>query len=87
MISKDLELFIQSPFFNNDQLITQFYNEVIETIISQKKLNKQSIFTKLFPREVYSDTKLRLLQSNLFRLIERFLRYKILWKTNIYIRR
>ena len=71
------ELFINSPFFNRDQHIILFYNEVLNVIIAQKKLDKLLIFEKLFPGQNYSDTKIRLLQSNLFKLLEQFIKYKM----------
>ena len=68
--------FIQSPFFNKNQLLVEFYQLVL---LFQSRFNripsKEEVFNKIYPKQAFKDIKVRLLMSDLFKLLEQFLCY------------
>lgn len=79
---------LRSPFFtSNVHLLALF--DLLKTAhpdFLPKKIDKQKIFKKIFPKHRYSDIKLRNLSSDLVRLIEDYLIYQKI-KSNPFERR
>ena len=81
---RELGKFVSSPFFNQQPLIVQFYNYLYESIIDLKLIpEKEKIFKKIYPGEVYNDVKIRLLMSDLSKIIEQYFTYKAFFEDEI----
>lgn len=72
---KRFYLFLQGPYFTKSDNVIKLYNFVKEfyPTFEHKSLKKEHIFRKLFPKENYSDIKLRNLQSKLCKIVESYL--------------
>ena len=66
--------FMTSPYFNRREDIQQLYF-VLDGAVRTKKAppDKEELFCEIFPNTAYNDQKFRLLISDLFKLLERFL--------------
>jgi hypothetical protein len=68
--------FINSPYFNVNQKITDFYGLIVEYLKKKEEiqLSKQEIFKDVFPEEnEYQDDKFRKLNTDLLKLVEEFM--------------
>ena len=74
---KNIDLFLKSPFFNQDDKLIRYFSEVCEVISFKKELNKTKVFQNIYGKKKFDDTLLRVLQSNLFKLIEQYLTLQI----------
>ena len=72
---KRFSLFLKSPYFTRSKDVVIFFNFIrkLYPTFDEKKINKQYVFKKLFPKEAYSDIKLRNLQSKLSKIVESYL--------------
>ncbi len=70
---KRLDLFLNSPFFNQDRRIILYFNEIKTSLVSKEQLDKKLLFNHLFPNKSYDDTLLRVLQSQFLKLVEKFI--------------
>nr|MBS0038524.1 hypothetical protein [Saprospiraceae bacterium] len=70
-----LEKFIASPYFNVNEPMTRLFSIVHEAVKNEtlESLDKESVFSELYPRKKYSDSRFRKLCSDLLKLIEEFL--------------
>ncbi len=70
---KNFELFVSSPFHNQDLKLKDFYIQLKFYISQQAEVDKKAVFLKIYPQKTYNDTLFRLNQSQLFRLLESYL--------------
>ena len=67
---KALNLFVQSPYFNRREILM----ELMELILSSMKpQSRADLYGLLYPNEPFDDSKMRLLISNLHKLVLKFL--------------
>lgn len=67
--------FVHSPYFNKSEEVSQLY-EIIKKHgpkFVSRKLEKEQIWKALFPKKKYDEKKLGYLQTDLVRLIERYI--------------
>jgi len=69
--------FIKSPFFNKNKKVTSLFELIRKYYpeLNTEKLNKESVFAKLFPGKKYKDSTIRLLMFYLYEAVEQFLVY------------
>jgi hypothetical protein len=73
---KSLKKMLRSPFFTNQTRPLQLA-ECLEKVIFQKKEpSKEVIFEEIFGKIAFDDQQMRLLMSDLLRLVEQFLIYQ-----------
>ena len=73
---KEFKKFIVSPFFNLQDDLVQFFNYLLECKQQTKVIpTKENAFQVLFPQQKFSDVKVRLLMSDLHKLMEKYLMY------------
>src|SRR5258708_7115628 len=75
--------FLQSPYFNKTQYISNFYKEFKaqlfpagngeKTSAGRIGNNRKEIFAKLYPGKKYNDSTFRKISSNLLKFLENFL--------------
>ena len=67
--------FINSPYFNKDKVVCNLFEILVEEINTPSKTNwtKEKIWEHLVPDLSFDDTRLRKYQSDLLKLIEKFL--------------
>jgi hypothetical protein len=67
--------FISSPYFNKDKVVCNLFEILVEEINAPSKINwtKEKIWEHLVPDLSFDDTRLRKYQSDLLKLIEKFL--------------
>jgi len=67
--------FISSPYFNKDKVVCNLFEILVEEINTPSKTNwtKEKIWEHLVPDLSFDDTRLRKYQSDLLKLIEKFL--------------
>jgi len=72
---RNLEEFLQSPFFNKNQNILKLYYIFKENYpqLSSGMLVQTEIFKQIFPKEKFDDVKSRKLISNFTKLVEQYL--------------
>ncbi len=72
---KRFYLFLRSPYFTKSKHVVKLFNIVKEfhPSFEHKSLEKEQLFRKLFPKETYSDSKMRNLQSKLSKIVESYL--------------
>lgn len=72
---KELEDFIDSPFFNKNKKVRSLYKVLKKYYPSfdSKDLSKHHVYSRLFPGRSYADKTLRNLLSDLLNLIEKYL--------------
>ncbi|MEO1258441.1 MAG: hypothetical protein AAFZ15_06575 [Bacteroidota bacterium] len=72
--------FIQSPYFNNSELILHLFNAIKRQHprYAGKSIEKEKLFQKLFPNEGFNYKKITDLYSDLVKLIEKFLTIEML---------
>lgn len=80
---KELEDFINSPFFNKNKNLQILYKVLKKyyPAFDSKELSKQLVYSRLFPGKMYADKTLRNLLSDLLYLIERYLALNSINKT------
>ncbi len=74
---KSFKDFVNSPFFNRNKSVIRL-NDILKKYwpaFDSDSLNKQRIFTKLYPQKKYNDIVMRILISDLLKLSEEFLAY------------
>lgn len=67
------EKFIRSPYFNTSLKLCELYDLI--KLNDEDTLDKQKVFSLLYPGEKYNDPRLRKLQSELKKLYDKFLGY------------
>jgi len=65
------EKFLHSPYFNQRADMVHLFEILDATPVAD--LEKEQVFTQIFPNQPYDDQQFRLLMSYLFRLLEQFL--------------
>ena len=71
---RELGKFVRSPFFNQQEILVQFFDYLVENKQQlQVSPTKEKVFQKLFPTQKFSDVKIRLMMSDLHKLIEKYL--------------
>lgn len=80
----ELGKFVRSPFFNGQEKIIRFYDLLHEYYVQLKLIpEKEKIATVIFPNESYDDVKIRLLMSDLNKVIEQYLMHKAFFKDQV----
>lgn len=65
--------FVRSPFFNKRQSLIDLFDYLSATNTKSKKIrSKEAAFAKIFPQKAYDDQKMRLMMSDLLKLLEQF---------------
>lgn len=69
------KLFVSSPYFNLHKKTNEFLEIILKQYESGKSefLEKEKIFKKLFPKDIYEEQKIHNLMSGLKKLLHRFL--------------
>lgn len=71
---RELRKFVRSPYFNQQEILIRFLDYLaISKSEAQVTPTKAKVFQKLFPQQEFNDVKVRLLMSDLHKLIETFL--------------
>ncbi|MBX7243481.1 MAG: hypothetical protein K1X92_17205 [Bacteroidia bacterium] len=75
---KQLKKWVSSIYFNENEDIFRFFMHMIKIIPLKDdlKLQKETVFKKLFPMEKYDDAKMRKMMFVLLRIIEKFIVYQ-----------
>ena len=73
------EKFMSSPYFNQNEKILEFYRIILPFLKSGKEIkhDKLSIWEELYGNEVFNDKNFRRLNSDLLRLLERFIAQQV----------
>ncbi len=88
---KELEKFVNSPYFNTNKKLTAAYGYIKNFInnFSEPKFTKEGLYEEVFPGSKYRDLEVRKLLSGLTKLTELYLGQKIYdaetFEKNIYI--
>ena len=69
---KRLGEFINSPYFNNNELVIKLY-KFLDLNKPLFEINKNKVFEAIFPLQAYDDSKLSYIMSDLLKLSEKFL--------------
>lgn len=69
---KRLGEFINSPYFNNNELVIKLY-KFLDLNKPLFEINKNKVFKAIFPLQAYDDSKLSYVMSDLLKLSEKFL--------------
>ena len=74
-----LRKFLQSPYFNMNEAIVVLFEIFIKDILgrSKKELTKESIWSKIYGQKKYDDVRFRKLNSELLKLVEKFLAQQV----------
>ncbi len=74
-----LRKFLQSPYFNMNEAIVTLFEVFIKDIFgkSTKALTKEVIWSKVYQQKKYDDVRFRKLNSELLKLVEKFLAQQI----------
>lgn len=74
---KEFAEFVSSPFFNKNINVIKLFELIRKNYpeFEAAKIEKEKIFSKLFPGKPYKDSTLRLLMYYLYELVEKFLAY------------
>jgi hypothetical protein len=75
---KNFGKFVRSPFFYKDKAVIKLYNSVkiFYPEFDNELLTKQQMYEKMFPHKKFSDSQMKYLMSELFKLAKMFLSYK-----------
>lgn len=76
---RELEKFVKSPFHNNRAEVTKYFLQLkkFHPSFSHSGFTKESIFTELYPKEKYRDDVMRRLASNLYKLAQDYIAFKM----------
>ena len=76
-----LRKFLQSPYFNMNEAIVELFEVFIKDIFSKtntnNELTKESIWKKVYKDKKYDDVRFRKLNSELLKLVEKFLAQQV----------
>ncbi len=74
-----LRKFLQSPYFNMNEAIVELFEVFIKDIFSKsaKDLSKEIIWRKIYKEKKYDDVRFRKLNSELLKLVEKFLAQQV----------
>ena len=74
---KEFAEFVNSPFFNKNVNVVNLFEIIRKNYpeFESSKIEKEKVFTKLFPGKPFKDSTLRLLMYYLYELVEKFLSY------------
>ncbi len=66
-------------YFNNRKEVARFFDELKKffPLFENKNFSREHIFNKLYPGKKYNDAVIRKLSSNLFKLAENYIAYKM----------
>jgi hypothetical protein len=75
---KEFGEYLVSPFFNKNEGIIKLYDYIRKYYpdFDEKKMEKEFVFSKIFPNAAYNDGFMRTLMFNLNKLAEDFLTYR-----------
>lgn len=72
---KSFGKFVSSPYFYKDKAVIKMYGSLkgFYPCFGEDKLNKESVFSKMYPGKAYNDSHMKYLMSEMFRLSKKFL--------------
>lgn len=76
---RQLANFVQSPYFNKKEELVQYFQvlrDLAKENFPEKKLNRESIYKKIFPKQGYDEANFNHLTSQLLKLLERYVQIK-----------
>jgi hypothetical protein len=75
---RELGKFVQSPFHNQREDVILLYDYLLKFVKSKKTIaiDKENVFSYLYPNEVYSEKKIRYTISFFFKVVKDFLAYQ-----------
>lgn len=74
---REFNEFVASPFFNKNEELMQF-NEILRKLAPDfppKKITREKLFSKMYPKRAYDDKQLNYLMSFLLKLAEQYIGY------------
>lgn len=74
---KEFSEFVSSPFFNKNVNVAKLFDIIRKNYpeFDETKIEKEKVFSRLFPGKPFKDSTLRLLMFYLYELVEKFLAY------------
>lgn len=74
-----LRKFLQSPYFNMNEAIVQLFEVFVKDIFAKngRELTKEIIWNKIYDTKKYDDVRYRKLNSELLKLVEKFLAQQV----------
>ncbi|HMT12410.1 MAG TPA: hypothetical protein PKA39_12400, partial [Ignavibacteria bacterium] len=74
---KEFSEFVTSPFFNKNVNVIRLFEQIRKCYpaFESGKIEKEKIFSRIFPGKPYKDSTLRLLMYYLYELVEKFIAY------------
>src|ERR1700674_5401958 len=72
---KEFGEFVNSPYFNKNKNVKKLFDVIKKYYpsLNSDKLNKESVFAKIYTGERYKDSTMRLLMFYLYEVVEKFL--------------
>lgn len=82
---KEFSEFVTSPFFNKNINVIKLFEIIRKNYpdLDSPKLEKETVYKKIFPGKPYKDSTIRLLMFYLYEVVEKFLAYGHFAKNNI----
>ena len=82
---KELDKAVASPFFNTKPTISNFYKQIRKFFpgFEHRNLNKQRIFTRLYPGEKFKSQRIRGLSSELKKIVDDYMLFKSVKKNPV----
>lgn len=77
--------FLQSPYFNSNEAIIGLFEAIIKNVLSKKEqeLVKETVWESIYKGKKYDDVRFRKLNSELLKLVEKFLAQQVYEKNPI----
>ncbi|MBE2218676.1 MAG: hypothetical protein IAE90_10755 [Ignavibacteria bacterium] len=74
---KEFGEFVTSPFFNKNVNVVRLFEQIRKCYpaFEAGKIEKEKVFSRIFPGKPYKDSTLRLLMYYLYELVEKFIAY------------
>ncbi len=82
---KDFSEFVSSPFFNKNVNVIKLFELIRKNYpeLNSTKLEKETVYKKIFPGKAYKDSTIRLLMFYLYEVVEKFLAYGRFTRNNL----
>jgi len=82
---KEFSEFVTSPFFNKNVNVIKLFEIIRKSYpeLNSPKLEKETVYKKIFPGKPYKDSTIRLLMFYLYEIVLKFLAYTRFSKNNV----
>ncbi len=82
---KEFSEFVTSPFFNKNVNVIKLFEIVRKNYpeLNSPKLEKETVYKKIFPGKAYKDNTIRLLMFYLYEVVEKYFAYSRFSKNNM----